>query len=114
MPKRSSKKKDTQQLARSVLDAVVPDAEPQKKPAPNKAKPPRPKKKQDVRDVERADSEGMAQPQGVKPKKKDPAAVSLGRKGGLKGGPARAAKLTKAQLSASARKAAQSRWAKRG
>jgi len=27
MPKRSSKQKDTQQLARHVLDAVVPDAE---------------------------------------------------------------------------------------
>jgi len=27
MPKRSSKQKDTQQLARSVLDAIVPDAE---------------------------------------------------------------------------------------
>jgi hypothetical protein len=35
MPKRSSKQKDTQQLARSVLDAVVPDAEP-KKPAKEK------------------------------------------------------------------------------
>ena len=28
MPKRSSKQKDIQQLARSVLDAIVPDAEP--------------------------------------------------------------------------------------
>jgi len=28
MPKRSSKQKDTQQLARHVLDSVVPDAEP--------------------------------------------------------------------------------------
>lgn len=28
MPKRSSIQKDTQQLARSVLDAIVPDAEP--------------------------------------------------------------------------------------
>jgi len=41
---------------------------------------------------------------------KDPAAVALGRKGGLKGGPARAAKLTKKQRIESARKAAQSRW----
>jgi hypothetical protein len=44
-------------------------------------------------------------------RKKDPAAVALGRKGGLKGGKARAAKLTKAQLSESARKAAKARWA---
>jgi len=43
---------------------------------------------------------------------KDPAAVALGRKGGLKGGPARAAKLTKRQRSESARKAARARWGK--
>ncbi len=39
MPKRSSKprkQKDTQQLARHILDSVVPDAEPPKKPAANK------------------------------------------------------------------------------
>lgn len=44
---------------------------------------------------------------------KDPAAVALGRRGGLKGGPARAAKLTKEQRVESARKAAQARWATR-
>ena len=43
---------------------------------------------------------------------KDPAAVLLGRKGGLKGGKARAAKLTAEQRSEIARKAARSRWAK--
>ena len=45
-------------------------------------------------------------------KKKDPAAVALGRKGGKKGGPARAAKLTPEQRSESARKAVQARWSK--
>jgi hypothetical protein len=45
--------------------------------------------------------------------KKNPAAVALGRRGGLKGGPARAAKLTKEQLSESGRRAVQARWAKR-
>jgi len=45
-------------------------------------------------------------------KKKDPAAVALGRKGGKKGGPARAAKLTPKQRSESARKAVQARWTK--
>jgi hypothetical protein len=45
-------------------------------------------------------------------KKKDPAAVALGRRGGKKGGPARAAKLTPEQRSASARKAVQARWAR--
>jgi hypothetical protein len=43
---------------------------------------------------------------------KDPAAVALGRKGGLKGGKARAAKLTPEQRSEIARKAAQERWAR--
>ncbi len=44
---------------------------------------------------------------------KDPAAVALGRKGGLKGGVARAAKMTAKQRIASARKAAKARWAKK-
>lgn len=44
---------------------------------------------------------------------KDPAAVALGRRGGLKGGKARAATLTKAELSASAKKAAEARWGKK-
>jgi hypothetical protein len=43
---------------------------------------------------------------------KDPAAVSLGRRGGLKGGKARAAKLTPEQRSEIAKKAAQARWRK--
>jgi hypothetical protein len=41
---------------------------------------------------------------------KDPAAVSLGRRGGLKGGKARAASLTPEQRSAQAKKAAAARW----
>jgi hypothetical protein len=45
-------------------------------------------------------------------KKKNPAAVALGREGGKKGGPARAAKLTPQQRSESARKAVQARWSK--
>lgn len=45
-------------------------------------------------------------------KRKNPAAVALGRKGGKKGGPARAASLTKEQLSESARNAVNARWAK--
>ena len=48
----------------------------------------------------------------VNAKKKNPAAVALGRKGGKKGGPARAAKLTPEQRSESARKAVQARWSK--
>lgn len=41
---------------------------------------------------------------------KDPNAVALGRKGGLKGGPARAEKMTAEQRSEFARHAAQIRW----
>jgi hypothetical protein len=75
MPKRSSKQKDTQQLARSVLDAIVPDAE--------------------LKDD--------------KPKK-NAVAVALGRLGGMKGGKARAAKLSPAKRKAIAKKAAEKRW----
>jgi len=49
----------------------------------------------------------------VAPDTRNAAAVALGRKGGLKGGKARAAKLSKAQLTASARKAALARWKKK-
>lgn len=45
---------------------------------------------------------------------KNPAAVALGRKGGLKGGKARAAKLTPAERSAAAKRAAAARWAGQG
>lgn len=78
MPKRSSTQKDTQQLARSVLDAIAPDAE-QKPELPEK----------------------------------NPAAVALGRLGGLKGGKARAEKLTAKKRSEIARKAATARWGKK-
>jgi len=44
---------------------------------------------------------------------KDPAAVALGRKGGLKGGKARAAKLSKKKRADIAKKAARARWADR-
>lgn len=44
---------------------------------------------------------------------KNPHAVALGRQGGLKGGKARAEKLTKEQRSEIARKAAAKRWEKK-
>jgi hypothetical protein len=43
---------------------------------------------------------------------KNPAAVALGRAGGLKGGKARAKKLTAEQRKAIAQQAANTRWAK--
>ena len=45
---------------------------------------------------------------------KNPAAVALGRLGGKKGGPARAAKLTAKERRESAKKAAAARWKDRG
>ena len=44
-------------------------------------------------------------------KEKNPAAVALGRLGGLKGGPARAKKLSAKKRKEIAQKAAKSRWA---
>jgi hypothetical protein len=66
------KQSDPSEIARHVLDTVVPDAEP--------------------------------------PKEKNPAAVALGRLGGLKGGKARAEKLTAKKRSEIAKKAAKVRW----
>jgi len=45
-------------------------------------------------------------------KEKNPAAVALGRLGGLKGGPARAKKLTSRKRREIAEKAAKARWSK--
>lgn len=42
----------------------------------------------------------------------DPAAVALGRRGGLKGGRARAEKMCPAERSEAARRAAEARWRK--
>jgi hypothetical protein len=46
-------------------------------------------------------------------KRKDPAAVALGRKGGKIGGKVRAARMTAEERSESARKAVLARWAKK-
>lgn len=49
---------------------------------------------------------------GNAPREKNPAAVALGKLGGLKGGRARAAKLTPEQRSEIAKNAAKKRWDK--
>jgi hypothetical protein len=55
--------------------------------------------------------EGQMLPPAPKaPPAKNPAAVSLGRLGGLKGGKARAAKLSPKKRAAIAKKAAKARW----
>jgi hypothetical protein len=46
-------------------------------------------------------------------REKNPAAVALGRLGGIKGGKARAKKLTPEQRTAIAKKAAEKRWVKK-
>lgn len=55
----------------------------------------------------------IAKDKDADPPKKDPAAVALGRRGGLKGGKARAASMTKARRSEIAKKAAAARWKKK-
>jgi hypothetical protein len=78
MPKRSSKKKDINETAFSIVQHATGQEEP---------------------------------PQSQS--EKNPAAVSLGRLGGLKGGKARAEKLTDQQRRRIAAKAAKARWAKK-
>jgi hypothetical protein len=55
---------------------------------------------------------GKLHPKPRKPRK-NPHAVALGRKGGLKGGMVRAANLTPSQRSEIAKLAAQARWGKK-
>ena len=84
MPKRSSKRRDTQQLARHVIESMAPDAEPQ-------------------------DDQDNDVPSG---EDKNPAAVALGWLGGI-WGRARAKKLSQEQRSEIAKKAAQARLKKK-
>jgi hypothetical protein len=61
--------------------------------------------------TERTSIVGLVIPESLRPGQKNPYASSLGRLGGLKGGPARAAKLTAKQRRDIATKAAKARWA---
>lgn len=61
--------------------------------------------------VEAATSPAEEEPTKPTQPEKNPAAVALGRLGGLKGGKARAEKLTPKKRSQIAKKAAESRWA---
>jgi hypothetical protein len=78
----------------------------------------KPKKREDYQQIARRVIDTVA-PDAV-PKKSDakpeknPAAVALGRLGGLKGGAARAAKLSPARRKAIAKKAAAKRWGQDG
>jgi hypothetical protein len=87
-PKRPKRPADFNQRAFQVFQEAIGEAPPQPEPR-------------------RADK-----PEKPPEREKDPAAVSLGRKGGLKGGPARAAKLTAEERSEVGKKAAAKRWGK--
>ncbi len=64
-----------------------------------------------IGDILTGQVEDRAEPLAADPAK-DPAAVTLGRKGGLKGGKARAAKMAPEERASIARKAAKARWGK--
>ena len=85
MPDRTSKKRprDINQLAASIVEEAI-------REYPERDEP--------------DDAAAEAVPE------KDPAAVELGRRGGKKGGPARAAKLTPEQRREIAKKGAAARW----
>lgn len=73
----------------------------------NRGMPKRSSKRDDFQNALRVVEEAIGQPLA-----KNPAAVALGRRGGLKGGIARAAKLTADERKAIAQRAAKTRWAK--
>jgi len=102
-PNKPTKQKQPPPTVRGV------GAESPKKPAPNKATPPRPAKKQDVEDIDRADSEGMAQPQAVSVKRKSAAAAPPVRIAATKRGKELAATLSAAKSRAVVQKLAAKR-----
>lgn len=69
-----------------------------------------PKRSSKPRDVNALAASIVAEATAGPDEGKNPAAVALGRKGGLKGGKARAAKMTPEERQESARRAAQARW----
>jgi len=75
------------------------------------------KKKQGPEDIDeiafRVIGEATGEVPAEEEPEKNPAAVALGRLGGLKGGEARAKKLSAKRRSEIARKAAKARWSKR-
>ncbi|MDS3860095.1 hypothetical protein RIF25_04660 [Thermosynechococcaceae cyanobacterium BACA0444] len=83
MPKRSSNPRDLNQLAAYIVEQATSDTAPE-----------------------------LPQTEQPQESDKNPAAVALGRLGGLKGGKARAEKLNPEERSAIAKKAAEARWNK--
>jgi hypothetical protein len=56
----------------------------------------------------------MGEAERIEPPKRNPIAVESGKRGGIKGGSSRAAKLSPRKRSEIAQKAAKTRWAKKG
>lgn len=69
-------------------------------------------KKRDLNEIAAGIVEAATSDKPLEADGKNPAAVALGRLGGLKGGKARAKKLSKNRLSDIAKKAATARWSK--
>lgn len=91
--KKAVKTSDVNVLAASIVKAATEEPEPTNEPTPKLTG----RSENEFKNV---------------PPEKNPAAVALGRLGGLKGGKARAAKLTPKQRKQIAQKAAQARWGK--
>jgi len=64
-------------------------------------------------DINQLAARMVSETTGINLQGKDPVAVALGRRGGLKGGKARASKLSAAQRKEIAQKAAKARWARK-
>lgn len=71
-----------------------------------------PRREDAIEAARRVVDEAIGERPKTAPAEKNPAAVTLGRLGGVKGGPARAAALSKRKRSAIAKKAAAARWSK--
>lgn len=83
-PMRRRKPRDLNEIAKAIVDQATAQEPPAAGPEPDAEAPPK--------------------------KEKDPLAVELGRRGGRKGGKARAEKLSPEDRSQIAKKAAESRW----
>lgn len=69
-----------------------------------------PRREDPIQAARRVVDEATGERERTIPQEKNPAAVALGRLGGAKGGPARAASLTPEKRSEIAKKAAAARW----
>lgn len=77
--------------------------------------PPKVERSRRPRDLNQLAKSIVDEATGLAPKReKDPLAVELGRRGGLKGGKARAASMTPERRAEIARKAAAARWGSNG